>query len=78
MKAREIGRKFWLYLLKNKLENVHFAIGETNNLLLTDVFTSLGTKNTSLIIIVFKSVLECFETGEGREAMLLPYMEGLS
>ena len=53
MKIREIGRKVWQYVLKNKEETVHFGVGEANNQILADVFTQLSTKNTSLIIIAF-------------------------
>lgn len=53
MKIREIGRKIWQYVLKNREESVHFAIGEANNQILADVFSLISTKNTSLIIIAF-------------------------
>ena len=53
MKIREIGRKVWQYVLKNKEETVHFGVGEANNQILADVFIQLSTKNTSLIIIAF-------------------------
>lgn len=59
MKIRDIGKRVWLYLLRNKQESIHFAIGEANNLLLSDVFSLMGTKNSSLIITAFESITLC-------------------
>lgn len=72
MKVKELGRRFWLYLLKHQNESMHLAVGEANNNLLTDVFNSLGTKNTSLIIITFESVLACFDGL--KDELALPYL----
>jgi len=62
LKVREIGRSFWLYLLRYRHESIHYAVGEANNLLLTDVFSGQTNKNTSLIIIAFEAVGRCLES----------------
>ena len=59
MKIPDIGKKIWLYLLKNMEESIHFAVGEANNQLLSDVFLLMGSKNTSLVIIAFESITQC-------------------
>ena len=62
----------WLYLLKNKAESIHFALGEANNQLLSDVFAAMATKNSSMIILAFESVAGCLEGSEGKEELNLP------
>lgn len=59
MKYQEIGKKVWLNFLKNKEQSIHFAIGEANNQLLSDIFYLMGTKNSSLIIVAFEPILLC-------------------
>lgn len=64
MKIRELGRRCWLYLLRNKNDAIHVTVGEANNYLMTDVFSALGSKNTSLIIVAFGGVASCLEGPE--------------
>jgi hypothetical protein len=59
MKIGDIGKKIWLYLLKNMQESVHFAVGEANNQLLADIFALNASKNTSMVIIAFESITHC-------------------
>jgi hypothetical protein len=73
LRVKEIGRKLWLYLLAHKTESIHFALGEANNLLLTDVFASPSSKNASIIIIGFDGICSCLENGE--EELQLPYIK---
>jgi hypothetical protein len=58
--VKEIGRRLWLYLLQNKEYSIHFALGEANNLLLNDVFTTPTGKNASIIIVGFQNASDCF------------------
>ena len=61
LKIREMGKKLWLSILKNKEESIHFAVGEANNSLLEDVFAAQASKNSSLIIVAFEPVFSCLE-----------------
>jgi hypothetical protein len=70
--VKEIGRKLWLYLLAHNSENIHFALGEANNLILADVFASPSSKNASIIIIGFDGACACLEK---EDELRLPYMD---
>lgn len=73
LRVKEIGRKLWLYVLTNRTESIHFALGEANNLLLADVFASPSSKNASIIIIGFEGICSCLEKED--DNLLLPYIK---
>lgn len=72
MKPKEIGRKVWLNLLKNKQQSIHFSLGEVADQILQDAFNNISTKNVSIIIIGFGNMLSCLETNE---ELALPFMD---
>lgn len=51
LKPRELGRRVWLALLRQKIGNIHFAVGEANNQVMNEVLGGLATKNSSLIVV---------------------------
>jgi hypothetical protein len=61
IKIREMGRKLWMYMLRNRDMGLHAVLGEANNLLLGDIFGNLSTKNASTIIIAFEGVSSCLQ-----------------
>ena len=71
LRVKEIGRKLWLYLLTHNTENIHFALGEANNIILAQVFANPSSKNASIIIIGFEGACACLEK---EEELRLPYI----
>lgn len=51
-----MSKKVWIFLMKNKIENIHVGLGEANNHLLNSVFSMPSTKNASCILIGFKNI----------------------
>lgn len=69
---KTIGKRVWETLLKYPHENIHLGLGKVISVLMADAFSIPSTKNTSIIVVAFESVLSCLQGGDCLE---LPFVE---